>query len=449
MNNNRRTPKLLIVSYVFPPMAAVGVFRVIKMCKFLPQFSWEPSVLTVKEGFNYAYDHASLEQLDPQLKIFRSYYFSPFEWRDQKQATTSARTPPAQPKPAQPGMPAKPSLGGRIKRYLRTMLSLPDGQSFWIPWAVWKGLSAVRKEKINLVLSTSPPATSHIVAFWISVLSGRPLVLDFRDLWTQNEGYESRNLPPLFKKIDRFWEKRALRRASAIIAATEGFCNQIKENNPELDPKKFHPVTNGIDPDDFAEVRYPTEKNDKFYILHMGSLYGHRNPEFFFKVLTEWQKQRPEITEQVNCEFIGNTPGYENALKGQPIEPMVNFRGHIPQKQILQLLWQADLLLLILGFNAQAKKVMPAKLFEYICTGRPILAFVPDGLAAEKIRQYERGLPVTGEDITSAVNYLNQQFDSWKNREGAPESSFALPAEFDRKKQIEKMAEAFNLVLNR
>lgn len=437
--------KVLIVSYVFPPMAAVGVFRVIKMCKFLPQFGWEPSVLTVKEGFNYAYDHASLERLDKDLKIYRSKYFSPFEWRDQKQMA-GAKSEMAPSGRAQIVTIAEPSLSVRVKRFIRNMLSLPDSQSFWVVWGVLKGLKAVRENQIEVILSTSPPATSHLVAYLISLFSGRPLVLDFRDLWTQNEGYESRNLPILFKKIDRFIEKKALTRAKAVVAATDGFCNLLKENNPDLDPEKFYPVTNGIDPDDFKQVVFPTEKNQKFYILHMGSLYGHRNPEFFFKVLSEWHKRRPELIDQVNCDFIGNTPGYENALKGTSIEPLVTFRGHIPQQEILALLWQADLLLLILGFNKNAAKVMPAKLFEYICTGRPILGFVPEGMAAEKIRQYQRGLPVTAEDIDSAVAFLDEQFDHWQKRPGPMDSTFDLPDEFDRKKQIGKLAGALDQI---
>lgn len=443
--NEQKSSKVLIVSYVFPPMAAVGVFRVIKMCKFLPHFNWQPSVLTVKEGFNYAYDHAALERLDKDLKIYRSGYFSPFEWRDQKQHQQAKPNAPSVP-PNRSTTSAGPSLATRLKRFIRNMLSLPDGQSFWVFPGLFKGLEAVRKEKIDVILSTSPPATSHMVAYFVSLISGRPLVLDFRDLWTQNEGYESRNLPALYKRIDRFWEKRALGRAKAVIAATDGFCNLLKENNPKLDPGKFYPVTNGIDPEDFNHVVFPTGKNEKFYILHMGSLYGHRNPEFFFKVLDAWYKKRPEIIDRINCEFIGNTPGYETALKNRPIEPLVNFRGHIPQQEILPLLWQADLLLLILGFNDQAKKVMPAKLFEYICTGRAILAFVPDGMAAEKIRQYQRGLPLTGEDIEQAVNYLDEQFLKWENRPGPPESFFDLPEEFDRKKQIGKLAEALNQI---
>ncbi len=433
--------KVLIISYVFPPMAAVGGFRVVKACKFLPHYDWQPIVLTVKDGFNYAYDEESLKQLDKSLPIYRSKYFSPIQWWDSRtqpdENATVAQTT-VQNKSTQPD---SESFSARLKKLIKTMISIPDIHNFWIPFAVLEGLKAIREQKVDIILSTSPPATVHIIGTILSYLTGKPFVIDYRDLWTQNESYHNRNLPWLYKKIDRFYEKRAIKRASAIVSATTGFSDAMYEHNSYKNQEQFHAVTNGVDADDFKNIQFPKLKNDKFTILHLGSLYGNRNPNFFFEVMKEWVSQSDELQKNCKVLFIGNTPGFEKTLNGTVLESVIQFEKHIPQKQILPKLWESDLLLLILGFDKGGKNVMPAKLYEYICTKRPILGFLPDGMAADAIEKYDRGLAVTSENKEKAIEFLNSQYQLWKNQTDERVSEFDLPAEYDRKEQNKKLAE--------
>ncbi len=228
------------------------------------------------------------------------------------------------------------------------MISIPDSHNFWIPFAIAEGLRAIKKEKVDLILSTSPPATVHVIGAILSYLTGKPFVIDYRDLWTQNESYHNRNLPWLYKKIDRFYEKRAIKRASTIVSATTGFSDALYENNNYKKKAQFQAVTNGVDADDFKNIQFPKHKNKKFTILHLGSLYGNRNPNFFFEVMKEWVAQNDDVKETCKVLFIGNTPGFEKSLRGTVIESVVQFEKHIPQKQILPKLWESDLLLLSL-----------------------------------------------------------------------------------------------------
>ena len=440
--------KVLIISYVFPPMAAVGGFRVVKACKFLPQFGWQPVVLTVRDGFNYAYDEESLKQLDSSLPIYRSKYFSPIQWWDSKTQPTENSTTVSSSQQNIKSEETTESFSAIIKKQIKTMISIPDIHNIWIPFAVAEGLKAARKEKFDIILSTSPPATVHIIGTILSYLTGKPFVIDYRDLWTQNESYHNRNLPWLYKKIDRFYEKRAIKRASAIVSATTGFSDSLFENNSYKKQEQFQAVTNGVDADDFTDIKFPKSKNKKFIILHLGSLYGNRNPKFFFDVMQAWVSQNKEVKENCRVLFIGNTPGYEKSLVGTEIESVVQFEKHIPQKQILPKLWESDLLLLILGFDKGGKNVMPAKLYEYICTKRPILGFLPEGMAADAIEKYNRGTAVTSENIEKAITFLELQYQNWKEQSEERISKFDLPAEYDRKEQNKKLAEILNKVLS-
>ncbi len=443
--------KVLLISYVFPPMAAVGGYRTIKYCKFLPEFGWQPSVLTVRSGYNVAYDHALLDQIDSSVRVYRSGNWEPMSWWDRRStpADTSAKVSP-EPESGEKPKEQAPSILSRTKRFARTWLSYPDRNNFWIPFGVWTGLKAIRSESIDVIYSSSPPVSSHIVAYRLACLTGKPLVLDFRDLWTQNEAYSDRDMTPMQRRIDGWLEPKIINRSSAITTSTNSFVKLLRDKNPGVPPENVHAITNGIDIDDLSHVVMPEKKNVRFEILHLGSLYGHRNPLFFFKAMEAWAEKRPEIIGRVRAEFIGNAPGYEKYVKDKPLNGLITMSAHIPHNQVLNRLWQADLLLLILGFDPGGKGVLPAKLFEYACTGRPILSIVPgDGEAKAVLDEYNNGLTVTEPDIESTAEFLDEQFDLWRTSIEPRESRISIPPAFDRRTKSKELADVLDSILPR
>ncbi len=437
--------KVLIISYAFPPMAAVGVYRVIKFCKFLPQFGWQPVVLTVKTGFNYAKDEALARDLDPELKVYRSRAWDPFMWWDRRGAAKSKSVEkPDGAKKQEASAPPSPAAGSGLKRLIRQTLSTPDSSSLWIPFGTATGIRAVRKEGIDLVLSTSPPASAHVIGAQIAGLLRIPHVVDFRDLWTQNEAYDLLDRPSALKRVDSWVERKVLARSSAVTTASDKFSDSIRLHNRGLDPGRVHTITNGLDADDFRGVKFPTEKNKRFTILHLGSLYGRRDPSFFFNAVKAFIEKCPEASSQCEIKFIGNTPGAESFITDSRVRAMISFTPHVPHHEVLTQLWAADLLLLILGFGDEVAGVIPAKLFEYIATGRPILALVPEGEAKQLIDRHSPGYCVTGPDIETAVGYLTDAYSKWQRADGAPQSALRIPEEFDRRAQSRKLAEIMN-----
>ena len=377
------------------------------------------------------------------MPVYRSGNMEPLLWWNRLSRKLKGIEHPqaaAAPSGATAAEQPKVSRLARFKRGVRYLISTPDQNIYWLPFGLFTGLRAIRRERIDAILSTSPPASTHVLAWALSRLSGKPLVVDFRDLWTQNESYELSDRPQLVRNLDRKLERAVLRRSSAVINATEPFATMTRQNNPDLDPKSVHAITNGLDPDDFAGINYPTEKNGKFTILHLGSLYGHRNPGFFFEAVTELLRRRPEIADTLEIQFVGNVPGFDRVVIGTPLEAVTHFLGHMPQDKALNKLWESDLLLLILGFATSTGATIPAKLFEYIATGRPILSFVPEGEAEGLIEKHRAGIAITSPDMEKTVAFLSKEYDAWAARSSAPKSRFSLPAEFDRRKQAETLA---------
>ena len=149
--------KILFVTRIFPPMAAVGVYRIIKFCKFLPEFGWEPIVLTTNIGLSYTHDSQLLGEVDPNMKVYRCPNPDPigrWEGRKNKGSLKAAEN-------SSPKSPIAPKVGSRSVSWRQKALeslSTPDTHVFWVPNAVFSGLKVIRKENVDVIITTSPPA---------------------------------------------------------------------------------------------------------------------------------------------------------------------------------------------------------------------------------------------------------------------------------------------------
>jgi len=435
--------KILIVTYVFPPFAAVGGYRILKFCKYLVRFGLTPVIFTPSNPNVLAYDEGLLREVPPNIAVYRRWIFEPFRGR---KIALKADKKPDLPKGTLSSQPALGlSLLARIKKSIKTNLSIPDGTYFWSWWGVMSGVRLIRKEKIDIIISSGPPQTVHLLASRLSRLTGRPHIVDFRDLWTQNTSYAERNLSPRQKRRDVRLERLVLRHATAITVNTATFKTQLLEKNPFLSSDKIEVVTNGVDPDDFKEFVSLSGPNDKFTMLYTGSLYGkHRSPEFFFAALGEWVKKRPEIANQVKAKFIGNWTEEHLGLIGRySLEQIVEKVDWMPQRKVLAETFAADLLLLLQGFDPTVGAAIPRKLYEYMITGKPIMAFAPSGEIADIIARYQCGVCFSDDVPKPIVTYLNKAFEKWQidQRSGSMKvASLRSMPEFEVATQVEKLA---------
>jgi hypothetical protein len=224
--------KILILSYVFPPYAAVGVYRILKFCKYLREFGFEPSILTPARPNVMARDEGLLDQIPAGLPIYRTWTIEPLRVKPE----TDLQTSPTGSKTDSSSSDARPSRSALapFKDFVKANLSVPDTSLAWSYCGLWAGLKAVRRERADFILSSSPPQSIHLLGARLAALTGRSLIVDFRDLWTQNTSYHERELPDYLIRRDRKFEQRVLRRAAGITVNTETFKKQLLANNPTL-----------------------------------------------------------------------------------------------------------------------------------------------------------------------------------------------------------------------
>ncbi len=331
MNNK----KILIISYLFPPIGGGGVIRVTKFTKYLKNFGWDPLVLTVKNGFYPLIDKSLLKELSKKIKIFRVQYFEPGLWIKNRWWQSF--------------------LNYIIYRWL----FIPDERVLWLMPAVKKALEIVKKEDLKIIMTTSSPATDHLVGLIVKKMTGIKWIADFRDEWANNP---LRKFPtPLHKLMARFLEKKVVENADWVISVSEPINQYLKSLSNQ---KKFSVITNGYDEEDFQNLKL--SKSKIFRLVHVGSLYSLKYQESFIQSFQDLKLKNARLT------FIGS-------------------KMRLPHKQAVKKMINADVLLLILD-PIERTAVLTGKLFEYLRAQRPILALADrNSEAAKMIVKYQVG----------------------------------------------------------
>jgi glycosyltransferase involved in cell wall biosynthesis len=302
----------------------------------------------------------------------------------------------------------------RIKRNIVAGLSTPDKCTGWILTALPKALSIVRKEKIDCLYTSTPPHSAHLIGLLAKKFSGRPFVADFRAPWTQNEYFDDVKIIPWQKRLEERMELAIHRSAEIVISnSTWEGDGYRRKYGPLVGEDKFYPILNGYDPDDFdptGAVEY-----DKFTIVYIGSLYKRRSPEPFLEGFRKFLDAHPGAKGHTKALFIGPGDGVLRAFATQyGVSDHIESVEFLPQNEAYKYLYGAHVLLMILGFDSRGKGVIPAKIFEYLPTGRPVLALIPEGETAEMMRKYDAGTIITTPDVDQVVHGIETYYQAYQ-----------------------------------
>ncbi len=287
------------------------------------------------------------------------------------------------------------------------VLSFPDQDIGWLPFAYNKGVKVVRQNNIKLVYSSGGPWTSHIAAYLISKRTGIRFVLDYRDPWYGNPFHAKKS--KTFKHISLLLEKKIIKKAARVICNT----NNLKEFYVEKFgfEEKFVVITNGW------EKTYKTQKtgtNTKgcLVISHAGSLYGNRSPNNFIKAVINLISKKKIAKIQV--QLIGAEDSVNKYIADEfGPEWLKDIFMVIPRVQhdvCLDYLMHSDVLLL---FQQGTKLQVPRKLYEYIAMQLPILAICDEGETKDLVKNNGFGIAASDEivEIESAILQLTTSYD--------------------------------------
>ena len=359
--------KALLVSFYFPPAGGGGVQRPLKLAQYLPTMGIETHVLAPDDP-RWLHRDEGL-RMPSQAWVHRARYVG-----------------------VSGGKPSEVLVGTQgLERALTQArlqlrrLVVPDENATWALTAIPAGIRLVREHGIDVVVSTSPPGSTHLIAAAIARATGIRWVADLRDSLV---AHAHRRADTTATKAKAALHGRVARlvagRADAITCVSEA----ISAETRALEPRgPVVTIPNGADFDDVAGLEH--HPADRFRITHTGSFFGRRDPRPFLQALAD-------SGLDVAARFLGDFREADrdvgrDARPRRP-SPAPAVRAHARTSLALQRDSEA-LLLLIPEAGGRGKGVLSGKVFEYIAVGRPILAVVPpDGAAAELIRETGAGV---------------------------------------------------------
>ncbi len=403
---------LLIIAYYFPPSGGPGVQRVLKHVKYLPEFGWNPIVLTVDNGNFPARDESLLKEIPDSCDVYRSNIFEPYDLYRlfMGKGKNSAIDVNVIKKEDQ-----ETSFKEKVAEFIRSTFFIPDARAYWKYSAKSVLRNIFQKHKIDALYSSSPPYTCSIIARNIKRNRKLPWVAGFRDPWTGFISSPNRWFLPRY--IDKTMEHSVFKESDYVECAWQGIIEDALEKYPELDRNKFIHVPNGFDSSDFPEVEQ--KRNDKFTITYTGSLYGRRNPDSLFRAIKLLINQNKIKPEELHIRFVGRF--------GREVEEMferVSFRSsietieYVPHSESIKYLLRSDCLLLIVDESKESKNIVPGKVYEYIGVRKPLLAIAPqDSDIAKLIRETNAGKIAHQTEIEKTAEIILDYFNKWKSGE--------------------------------
>ncbi|MBW7848723.1 MAG: glycosyltransferase [Bacteroidales bacterium] len=372
--------RVLILTYYWPPSGGAGVQRWLKFVKYLPSAGWQPLVYTPLNPEIPYRDESLLADIPEEAEILKNRIFEPYQ-------LYNIFTGKAKDSKFQHGMlreheQGKTSLKERAALWIRGNLFIPDARAFWIRPSVRFLIEYLRKHPVDLMISSGPPHSLHLIARDIRRKTGLPWVADFRDPWTGIYYFDQLLPGKIARKKHYRLEQSCLDEADQLITVGRTMKNDFAKRTGT----PITVISNGFDESDFGNAREAASKI--FRIFYSGMFLPDQNPPELWEALGELVREYPDFAASLELEFTGRTDmSIRQSIDKNGLTPFLKLNDYIPHAQLPARQQQAALLLLSINRIENAGYILTGKVFEYLAAHRPILAICPQNSDVGEIIQ--------------------------------------------------------------
>jgi len=401
--------RLLLVAFHYPPANASGTLRSLKFTRYLPQFGWDTSVLTVPASCHESLDPALLAQVPPAVRVHHAYCVDSrraFSWRGHYPAFTA----------------------------------VPDRYISWLPFGVRDGLRAVRTDGVNAILSTSPVPTAHLLALVLKRLTGVPWVADFRDPWGSGQRRGS-----LRRRVEDALEARVLRSADRVVGTTPELVDELDRRAGGAAHGKAVAIYNGYDEPDFADLDAADDESG-FTITHGGFLYSEfRNPAAFLRAV-RLGMDRHDLPSTTRIRLLGSGPlagdaAIQRVLVDLGLQSHVEVVERLPYADALRVMNRSSVLLVLQG-GQETRTQIPNKAFEYLRLGRLVICLAPTESATSRVmRDFDGVYCAEPDDVEGIALALGALAGAWRQGQRRFDRAAAGVARYSRLEAARALAE--------
>lgn len=408
-------PRVLIISYYWPPSGGAGVQRWVKFVKYLRDFGWEP-VVYVPENPEYpSLDATFANDLPDGLEVIKRPIWEPY--------TIYRKLTGKGNEPINAGFISENARKGwkdALSIRLRGNFLIPDPRCFWIRPSV-RFLSGYLKQKpVQALVTTGPPHSMHRIGYGLKKrFPDLPWLADFRDPWTNIDFYHELGLTRIADAVHRRMERQVVRQADAVVVVSGGMMQEFKA----LKPKRLVMIPNGFDT---ADVRHTAVRPDaRFTISHIGTMNAARNPEVVWAAIRQLCDENIFFKKDVKIQLIGKVDfSVLESLKKYRLDDKAEKTDYLPHTEAIRRQQASQVLLLIINNTPNAKGILTGKFFEYIASGRPVLGVGPsDGDAAQVLDETAAGRMVDYEDVETAKRILGEWYALYQENKLEVEAS--------------------------
>jgi glycosyltransferase involved in cell wall biosynthesis len=420
--------KVLIITYYWPPSGGAGVQRWLKFAKYLPEFGWQPVILTVDPQYaSYPQRDESLaNEVGPDCLVYTT---KSFELYNLYKLISGKKEVPY----GGFANESKEGLLQKVSKFLRGNFLLPDPRKGWNKYALKKAEELIREFNIETVVTTSPPHSTQLIGLKLKKQHNIRWIADLRDPWTDIYYYHQFKHTALARSIDRNYERRVIEQADIIVSVSEDVKRIFAEKSRKPIAAKTVVVPNGYDEDDFKLKDIPIE--NRKIITYTGTISEAYDVD---KLLEALVRLNDKLKEELLLRFVGKIPQtVEQRFRDTGLE--IELVGYVDHNKSIEYLLRSDLLLLVLPKVKNNKGILTGKFFEYLAAQKPILAIGPvDGDLARIILDTNCGRIFDYTDSGGMIRFIHNVFD--------PENQLAKSVStelYSRRELTRKMAGLF------
>ena len=452
--------RVLIISYYWPPTGGSGVQRWVKFAKYLPAEGWQPVIYTPENPEQLAVD-ASLEaEIPAEAEIIKTHITEPYELYKKflRRSGHSKEAVEGNPVNAQ-----NKSLAQKAALWVRGNFFRPDPRCLWIGPSVRFLKKYLKEHPVDLIVSTGPPQSMHLIGRRLARETGLPWIADFRDPWTKIFYFKHLSMTPATERWHKKMEKKVLDDATVVVAVSP----LVQQEFQAMTITPVELITNGFDECDYnmdgkdiSGTDTTCADNDEqtvvknllaaggprkdFVITHTGLFAADGNPTVLWKVLAEKCASDEEFRSRLKIRLVGKTDdAIIQSISDNGLTDNLTDLGYQPHSAAVEEQRKASLLILPLRKEPEYKAVLPGKLFEYLASWRPVLGIgQPDGAMSMILNQTKTGTVLDWEDRESIGRFIE---DSWqKHLQGSLTVKDADISQFTRRNLTRRMAQLFD-----
>ncbi|MBO5814785.1 MAG: glycosyltransferase family 4 protein [Bacteroidales bacterium] len=434
--------RVLIISYYWPPTGGSGVQRWVKFAKYLPSEGWQPVIYTPENPEQLAVDESLAAEVPEAAEVVKTRIIEPYELYKKllRRSGHSKEAVEVNPVNAQ-----NKSLLQKAAMWVRGNLFRPDPRCLWIGPSVRFLKKYLSEHPVDLIVSTGPPQSMHMIGLKLSRETGLPWIADFRDPWTKIFYFKHLSMTPATERWHKKMEKMVLDEASAVVAVSP----LVQQEFQAMTDTPVELITNGFDECDFPSdpcTEAYGGASKEFTITHTGLFAADGNPTVLWDVLAEKCQTDEAFRKLLRIKLIGKTDDQIlKALKDRGLESSLINMGYQTHSVAVEQQRLASVLILPLRKEPEYRAVLPGKLFEYLASQRPILGIgQPDGAMAMIVKETRTGTVIDWNDKEGISQYIEKCWE--RHLEGRLSSDGADLSRFTRRSLTRRMAGLFESV---